>query len=109
MARSQPGQGSNPFRTVLPAPDTRTLSRLVTSIEVHEDPRPGRKRPGAKLEVRGNLEALLTLTRKVESGGSPGGILPPLTFQLPPRVITLHRRHGSRGAPDEQRRAVVGA
>ena len=50
------------------------LSRLVTSIEVHEDPRPGRKRPGAKLEVRGNLEALLQLTGKVESGGSPGGI-----------------------------------
>ena len=50
------------------------LSRLVTSIEVHEDPRPGRKRPGAKLEVRGNLQALLQLTGKVESVGSPGGI-----------------------------------
>ena len=51
------------------------LSRLVTKIEVHEDPRPGRKRPGAKLVVRGNLEALLTLTgAKVTSGGSPGGI-----------------------------------
>ena len=51
------------------------LSRLVTSIEVHEDPRPKRKRPGAKLRVRGNLEALLTLTgAKVTSGGSPGGI-----------------------------------
>ena len=50
------------------------LSRLVTSIEVHEDPRPKRKRPGAKLEVRGNLEALLQLTGRVESVGSPGGI-----------------------------------
>ena len=50
------------------------LSRLVTSIEVHEDPRPKRKRPGAKLEVRGNLEALLQLTGKVTSVGSPGGI-----------------------------------
>jgi site-specific DNA recombinase len=52
----------------------RVLSRLVASIEVHEDPRPGRKRPGAKLVVRGNLEALLTLTGKVTTGGSPGGI-----------------------------------
>jgi len=64
------------------------LSRLVTSIEVHEDPRPGRKRPGAKLEVKGNLQALLTLTGKVESVGSPGGlgarltIAPRATFRL---------------------------
>ncbi len=35
------------------------LSRLVSPIEVHEDPRPGRKRPGAKLVLRGSLEALL--------------------------------------------------
>ena len=50
------------------------LSRLVNRIEVHEDPRPGWKRPGAKLVVRGNLGALLQLTGKVTSGGSPGGI-----------------------------------
>ena len=50
------------------------LSRLVTRIEVHEDPRPGRKRPGAKLMVYGSLEALLQLTGKVESVHSPGGI-----------------------------------
>ena len=51
------------------------LSRLVTSIEVHEDPRPKRKRPGAKLVVRGNLEAALSLVgAKVTSDGSPGGI-----------------------------------
>jgi hypothetical protein len=50
------------------------LSRLVNRIEVHEDPRPGWKRPGAKLVLRGNLEALLQLTGKVTSGGSPGGI-----------------------------------
>jgi len=31
----------------------RMLSRLVTRIEVHEDPRPGRKRPGAKLVLQG--------------------------------------------------------
>ena len=52
----------------------RILSRLVTSIEVHEDPRPGRKRPGAKLLVRGSLEALLQMSGKVTTGGSPGGI-----------------------------------
>jgi hypothetical protein len=50
------------------------LSRLVTSIEVYQDPRPGRKRPGAKLLVRGNLEALLQMSGKVTSDGSPGGI-----------------------------------
>ena len=77
--------------------------------KVHEDPRPGRKRPGAKLEVRGNLEALLQLTGKVESVGSPGGILAPLTFQMPPRLIKLHLRHGSSGALEGQRRAAVGA
>jgi hypothetical protein len=82
---------------------------LNIGIEVHEDPRPGRKRPGAKLEVKGSLEALLTLTGKVESVGSPGGICTLLTFQLPPRVITLHRRHGTSNASDEQRHAVSGA
>ena len=88
----------------------RALSRLVASIEVQGDPRPGRKRPGAKLEVRGNLEALLQLTGRVESVGSPGGILPPLTFRLPPRVIKLPRRQaGADGFSEERRRAVGGA
>jgi site-specific DNA recombinase len=50
------------------------LARLVTSIEVHEDPRPDRKRPGAKLVVRGSREALQQLTGNVKTGGSPGGI-----------------------------------
>jgi hypothetical protein len=68
------------------------LSRLVTGIE-----------------VKGSLEALLTLSGKVESVGSPGGICTLLTFQLPPRVITLHRRHGTSGTPGERRRALVGA
>jgi transposase len=67
----------------------RILSRLVTTIEVHEDPRPGRKRPGAKLVVRGSLEALLQMTGKVTTGNSPGGILPLLTFPLPPRAVRL--------------------
>jgi len=65
------------------------LSRLVNRIEVHEDPRPGWKRPGAKLVLRGNLEAMLQLTGKVTSGGSPGGLLarltiPAVTFWLSP-------------------------
>ena len=68
------------------------LSRLVTSIEVHEDARPGRKRPGAKLEVRGNLEALLQLTGKVESVGSPGGIRTLVTIETPAREYRLQGR-----------------
>ncbi len=85
----------------------RMLSRLVTSIEVHEDPRPGWKRPGARLVVRGSLEALGQLTGKVTTGNSPGGILPPLTFRMPPRVIRLHHRARCRESiPDESRRAV---
>jgi hypothetical protein len=89
----------------------RILSRLVTCIEVHEDPRPKRKRPGAKLVVRGNLEALLTLTgAKVTSGGSPGGILTLLTFRLPPRCIRLPARRHSGGLPrDQQLRAAASA
>lgn len=87
----------------------RVLSRLMTSIEVHEDQRPGRKRPGAKLVVRGNLEAMLQLTGKVTTGNSPGGILPPLTFQLPPRVIGLRRRgYPSDGCRNEQARLAGG-
>jgi hypothetical protein len=85
------------------------LSRLVTRIEVHEDPRPGRKRPGAKLVVHGSLEALLQLTGKVESVHSPGGILTPLTFRLPPRVIRLHRLQACPGGFADGRRRAVGA
>ena len=86
------------------------LSRLVTSIEVHEDPRPGRKRPGAKLVVRGNPEALLTLTGKVTTGGSPGGTLTLLTSQLPPRCIHLNAgRHGRGLLGDQQRRGDLDA
>jgi hypothetical protein len=84
------------------------LKRLVGKIEVHGEDVPGRKRPGAVLVLRGNLEAALQLAaEKVKGGGSPGGILAPLTFQLPPRLITLHRRHGSSSASDEQRRCTI--
>ena len=56
-------------------PVRSALGRLVSRIEVHEEPRPGRARPGAYLLVRGNLEAALSLVgAKVTSDGSPGGI-----------------------------------
>ncbi len=51
------------------------LGRLVTSIEVHEEPRAGRKRPGTVLMLRGNLQAALRLIgENVTSANSPGGI-----------------------------------
>ena len=86
----------------------RILSRLVTSIEVHEEPRPGRKRPGAKLLVRGSLEALLQLTGKVTPGGSPGGTSTLVATETPPQECRLQgRRHQSEGSVDEWRRAVA--
>jgi hypothetical protein len=70
-------------------------------------PRPGRRRPGRRLMVRGNLEAALALTgANVTSVGSPGGICALLTSELPPRVVSLWGRHSSRSGPVEQRRAV---
>jgi len=66
------------------------LCRLVTRIEVHEEQRPGRKRPGARLLLQGNLQAALQLAgEEVTSGGSPGGLsawltLPRVTFLLSP-------------------------
>ena len=51
------------------------LMRLVGKIEVTGEQRPGRKRPGAVLTLRGNLEAVLQLAHeKVKGCGSPGGI-----------------------------------
>jgi hypothetical protein len=51
------------------------LCRLVTRIEVDEEQRPGRKRPGARLLLQGNLQAALQLaSEEVTSDGSPGGI-----------------------------------
>ena len=76
----------------------------------HEDPRPGRKRPGAKLLVKGNLEALLTLTGKVTTGGSPGGICTLVTMEMPPQEYRLQGRyHLPGGSVDELRRAAIGA
>jgi len=78
---------------------------------VHGEKVPGRKRPGAVLVLRGSPEAALQLAgEKVKGGNSPGGILTPSTFQLPPRVIRLHRRQARPdGFADERRRAVGGA
>ena len=85
------------------------LSRLVTRVEVHEDPRPGRKRPGAYLLLRGNLEAALELTgAKSTSGCSPGGIWTPLIFRLPPRRIRLLDRHSHNNGPEQRRLAAGG-
>ncbi len=51
------------------------LWRLVDRIEVHEVPRPGQKRPGARLVLRGSLAGVLQLVSgKVKRVGSPGGI-----------------------------------
>ncbi|MGD0111913.1 MAG: recombinase family protein, partial [Armatimonadota bacterium] len=85
------------------------LCRLVTRIEVHEEERPGRKRPGAYLLLRGNLEAALELTgAKSTSGCSPGGIWTPLIFRLPPRRIRLLDRHSHNNGPEQRRLAAGG-
>jgi len=86
----------------------RMLSRLVTRIEVHEDPRPGRKRPGAKLVVRGSLEALLQLTGKVTSGGSPGGICTLVTMETPPQEYKLRGRRYRPGSVAYERQRAAG-
>jgi hypothetical protein len=84
------------------------LSRVVGKIEVHGEERPRRKRPGAVLVLRGNLEAVLELAgQKIKRVGSPGGILTPLTFRLPPRRIRLLDRH-SHSSGAEQRRLAAG-
>ena len=89
------------------APLREALDELVGAIHVHAHRVRGRKRPAARLVVQGRLSAEFVLD-KVKTGGSPGGILPPLTFQLPPRVIALRPRQGSSSASDGRQRAVAG-
>jgi hypothetical protein len=86
------------------------LSRLVTRVEVHEDPRPGRKRPGAYLLLRGNLQAALQLAgEKGTSGCSPGGLRTLVTIQTPARGYRLQGRwFRPRDAAVEQRQAIYG-
>ena len=56
-------------------PVKSALTRLAGKIEVQGEEIPGRKRPGAVLVLRGNLEAALQLAdAKVKMGYSPGGI-----------------------------------
>ncbi len=56
-------------------PVKSALTRLVGKIEVQSEEAPGRKRPGAVLVLRGNLEAALDLaSEKVKGVHSPGGI-----------------------------------
>jgi len=81
----------------------RMLSRLVTRIEVHEEERPGWKRPGAKLVVRGSLEALLQLTGKVTSVGSPGGIRTLVTLETPAQEYKLQGRRWAHRSPVSER------
>ena len=84
------------------------LKRLVGKIEVHGEERPRRKRPGAVLVLRGNLEAVLQMAeQKIKGVHSPGGILTPLIFRLPPRRIRLLDRH-SHSSGLEQRRLAAG-
>ena len=85
------------------------LSRLVTRIEVHEDPRPGRKRPGAKLLVQGSLEALLQLTGKVTSVSSPGGIRTLVKLETPPQEYRLRGRRYRPGSVADERRGATGS
>jgi hypothetical protein len=79
------------------------LCRLVTRIEVDEEQRPGRKRPGARLLLQGNLQAALQLaSEEVTSDGSPGGVLPVRNGSLPQaeQVTRLPKRmRKGRNAP----------
>jgi site-specific DNA recombinase len=80
-----------------------TLKRLVGKIEVCGEELPGRKRPGAVLVLSGYMDAVLRLAeQKVKGGHSPGGILPPLRFQCPPRKIRLYLLPRSSGCQPDQ-------
>jgi hypothetical protein len=51
---------------------------------------------------------MLQLTgAKVTSGGSPGGILTPLIFRLPPRRIRLLDRYSHSNGLEQRRLAAV--
>ena len=87
------------------------LSRLVTSIKFHEDPRPGRKRPGAVLVLRGNLEAVLQMAeQKIKGVHSPGGLRTLVTIETPARECRLQGRwYRPSNAAGEQRLAAYGS
>jgi hypothetical protein len=86
------------------------LKRLIGKIEVHGEERPRRKRPGAVLVLRGILETVLRIAEeKVKGGNSPGGILTPLVFRLPPRRISLQSYRYARGEAVSEQRVAMGA
>jgi hypothetical protein len=71
------------------------LAALVKQIEVQEVPRPGARRPGARLVFRGNLAGAVALANgKVKTDGSPGGSLPVRNSSLPQaeKVTRLPKR-----------------
>jgi len=73
------------------------LGRLVDRIEIHaEEPRPGKKRPGARLIFRGNLLGAIRLAlQKSKTCNSPGGILHVLrNVEEPPYEVRLTGRRG---------------
>jgi len=74
-------------------PVKSALTRLVGKIEVQGEEIPGRKRPGAVLVLRGNLEAALQLAgEKVKGVYSPGGIRTLVTIETPARQYRLQGR-----------------
>jgi hypothetical protein len=88
-------------------PVKSALKRLVGTIRVHGEERPGRKRPGAVLVLRGNLEAVLQMAeQKIKGVHSPGGILTLVIFAGPVRAVSLQGRpYARRGFVGEQHRA----
>ena len=72
------------------------LACLIERIEVYEEPRPGKKRPGARLIFRGNLLGAIRLAlQKSKTCNSPGGILHVLrNVEEPPYEVRLTGRRG---------------
>jgi site-specific DNA recombinase len=86
------------------------LISLVSRIEAYEAPDLANGKPGARLLFQGNLVGTVDLLGgKVKIVNSPGGLLPPLRFQPPPRRIKLYllRGRGSGRDAAEPRRAAT--
>lgn len=72
----------------------RALAHLVSRADVEEVPVPGRKRPGARLILRGNLQGVLELTReKSRLVVAPAGFEPAISW-----LRTMHPRPLDDGA-----------
>jgi len=83
----------------------------VGKIEVHGEELPRRKRPGAVLVLRGNLEAVLQMAeQKIKGVHSPGGLRTLSTIETPAREYRLEGRwYRPSNAAGEQRQAAYGA